>query len=73
MMIEIKIDRDFIKLDQFLKVADLAQTGGHGKMIIKEGKVKVNNEVCLARGKKLYENDIVEVDGGGKFLIKYKE
>ncbi len=71
-MIEIKIDTDYIKLDQFLKLADLAQTGGHGKIIIKEGRVKVNNQVTLARGKKLYDGDIVEVEDSGRFLVKRK-
>lgn len=60
--IDIFIKTDFIKLDQFLKFAGLAETGGHSKEIIAEGVVSVNGEVCLARGKKLYENDKVELD-----------
>ena len=62
-MIEIKIDSEYIKLDQLLKLADVASTGGHAKYLISEGLVKVNNEVELRRGKKLKSNDIVEVEG----------
>lgn len=62
-MIEITIDSEFIKLDQFLKLADIASTGGHAKFLIQEGLVKVNGEIETRRGKKLRSNDIVEVEG----------
>lgn len=62
-MIEITIDSEFIKLDQFLKLADIASTGGHAKFLIQEGLVKVNGEIETRRGKKLRYNDIVEVEG----------
>lgn len=62
-MIEIAIDSEFIKLDQFLKLVDIASTGGHAKFLIQEGLVKVNGEIETRRGKKLRSNDIVEVEG----------
>lgn len=62
-MIEITIDSEYIKLDQFLKLADLVSTGGHAKYLIQEGLVKVNGEVETRRGKKLRSQDIVEVEG----------
>lgn len=61
-MIEISIDSEYIKLDQFLKLADIASTGGHAKFLILEGLVKVNGEVEIRRGKKLKPQDIVEVE-----------
>ena len=61
-MKEIKIESEYIKLDQFLKLSAMVQTGGHAKIIIKDGLVKVNNELCLERGKKLRPGDIIEVD-----------
>ncbi len=67
---EIKIKTEFIKLDQFLKFSGLAETGGHSKEIIAEGIVCVNGEVCLARGKKLYNGDIVEVENYRFKVIK---
>lgn len=62
-MIEIAIDSEFIKLDQFLKLVDIASTGGHAKFLIQEGLVKVNGEIETRRGKKLRSNDIIEVEG----------
>lgn len=62
-MIEITIDSEYIKLDQFLKLVDIASTGGHAKFLIQEGLVKVNGEVETRRGKKLRSNDVVEVEG----------
>ncbi|MEF9991477.1 MAG: S4 domain-containing protein YaaA [Paraclostridium sp.] len=62
-MIEIAIDSEFIKLDQFLKLVDVASTGGHAKFLIQEGLVKVNGEIETRRGKKLRSNDMVEVEG----------
>ena len=60
---KIKINSEYIKLDQLLKFADLTASGGESKMVIKEGYVKVNGEVETRRGKKLHPGDIVEMDG----------
>ncbi len=54
---------EFIKLDQFLKLAQLAMTGGQAKTMILDGLVKVNGEIELRRGRKLYDGDRVEVAG----------
>lgn len=51
------ITTPFIKLDSALKLSGLAETGGTAKMLIEEGSVKVNGEVCIQRGKKLYPGD----------------
>ncbi len=53
----ISINTDFIRLDAALKLADAVQSGGHAKVIIQGGEVKVNGEVCLLRGKKLHIGD----------------
>lgn len=60
-MEQIKVNPPFIKLEQFLKFANIAETGGMAKMMIADGIVHVNKEVCTMRGKKLYNNDVVEV------------
>jgi ribosome-associated protein len=52
-----------IKLDQFLKLAQLVSTGGQAKHIIQAGFVMVNGEVETRRGRKLYDGDVVEVEG----------
>ena len=59
----IKITTEFIKLQDLLKFANLVSTGGEAKIIIQEGEVKVNGEVCTQRGKKIRPGDVVELDG----------
>ena len=60
---KISIKEDFIRLDSAMKLADMVVTGGHAKIVIQEGEVKVNGEVCTMRGKKLRVGDKVEFDG----------
>ena len=62
---KISIKDEFIKLDALLKFSGLASTGGHAKIMIQNGKVKVNGEVCLMRGKKIYRSDKVEIENEG--------
>lgn len=52
-----------IKLDQFLKLAQVVQTGGQAKQLIQAGYVSVNGVVETRRGRKLQVGDRVEVDG----------
>lgn len=61
----IKIKEDFIRLDSLLKFSGLVYTGGHAKMVIQSGEVKVNGETCLMRGKKIYKKDKVEFENQG--------
>lgn len=60
---KIAISTEFIKLDSFLKFANLVETGGMAKEVIAEGEVRVNGEVETARGKKLRPGDIVTFEG----------
>ncbi|MBQ2972567.1 MAG: RNA-binding S4 domain-containing protein [Ruminococcus sp.] len=64
----IKIDEEFISLQDLLKFAGITPTGGQAKYIIQNGEIKVNGEVCTMRGKKMrngdtaqFEDKIVEV------------
>ena len=52
-----------IRLDHFLKRHGVAQTGGHAKLLIVDGYVSVNGEVDTRRRRKLYDGDVVTVDG----------
>ena len=65
----IKIKEEFIRLDSAMKLASLVSTGGHAKMVIQNGEVKVNGEVCTMRGKKLHKGDTVEFENSG-FVIE---
>lgn len=56
---KIQISTPFIKLDSLLKFACAAETGAAAKQIVQKGRVKVNGEVCTARGKKIKNGDIV--------------
>lgn len=67
-MEEIKIDGDYIKLDQFLKLVNLVSSGGEAKFIIKSGDVLVNKEVVSERGKKIRKGDTVTV-GENIFVV----
>ena len=54
---EIKIHTEYIKLQDLLKFAGAVETGGDAKLIIQEGRVLVDGEVCTMRGKKLRPGD----------------
>ena len=58
----IKIDPPFIKLDSLLKLCDIAQTGGHAKILIQDGLVEVNGEICDQRGRKIKAGDKVRFE-----------
>lgn len=62
-MTDITITTEFIKLQDLLKLANLVGTGGEAKIVIQNGDVSVNGEVCTMRGKKCRAGDIVELDG----------
>ena len=62
-MRDVEIDGDMIRLGQFLKLADLIDTGGEGKVLIASGDVSVNGEVDTRRGRQLHPGDVVEVFG----------
>ena len=66
---KISIREDFIRLDSAMKLANLVVTGGHAKIVIQDGEVKVNGEVCTMRGKKLYKGDKVTFDGMGFEIV----
>ena len=51
-----------MKLDQFLKWEGVVSTGGEAKKLILTGKVSVNGEVELRRGRKLCPGDQVSLD-----------
>lgn len=66
---KISIREDFIRLDSAMKLANLVVTGGHAKIVIQDGEVKVNGEICTMRGKKLYKGDKVTFDGQGFEIV----
>ncbi len=67
-MEKIAIDTEFIKLEALLKFAAAVGTGGEAKLVISQGLVEVNGEVCTMRGKKLRPGDKVNFQNM-EFLI----
>lgn len=60
---EIRIRDEFIKLGQLLKLAGAVENGVEAKIVIQDGKVKVNGEVDMRRGRKCVPGDEVEYQG----------
>ena len=59
----IEITTEYIKLQDLLKLAGLTYTGGEAKVMVQEGLVTVNGEVCIMRGRKIRPGDTVEFEG----------
>lgn len=66
---EILINTDYITLGQFLKLADIIESGGEAKMFLANNEVKIDGEFDNRRGRKLRGGEIVEVRGA-KYEIK---
>ena len=59
----ITITTEYIKLQDLLKLAAITATGGEAKLLVQEGEVLVNGEVCTMRGKQLRPGDVVDALG----------
>lgn len=55
-----------IRLGQFLKLANVADTGGVARELVAEGLVSVNGELEVRRGRQLHPGDVVVVDTGAQ-------
>ena len=63
MIFELKADQEFIQLNNLLQIKQIAQTGGHAKILIKNNEVSVNGTIETQIRKKLRTGDIVVIDG----------
>lgn len=61
--VSVVIETEFIKLESAMKLANIFPSGGTAKMVIQDGLVEVNGEVCTMRGKKLYPGDRFSYEG----------
>ena len=71
-MDKILIKDDFIKLGQAMKLGSMVGSGVEAKIVIQDGLVKVNGEICTMRGKKIYPGDIISFDGQEAMVDRYK-
>jgi ribosome-associated protein len=59
----VRLHDESIKLGQFLKLADLVDTGADAKGVLAAGLVRVNGDVESRRGRQLVPGDVVELGG----------
>jgi ribosome-associated protein len=61
--VKVRLQDESIRLGQFLKLADLVDTGADAKGLLSRGLVRVNGEVETRRGRQLVDGDVVELAG----------
>lgn len=68
-MREVKIKTKLIQLDQFLKWANIVNSGGEAKILIQSEQVLVNGKIETRRSVKIKPGDIIELTSGDKFYV----
>jgi ribosome-associated protein len=66
---DVPIRDESIRLGQFLKLANLVDTGADAKPVIADGQVRVNGEVETRRGRQLHHGDVVELGGAAVRVV----
>lgn len=70
---DVAIRDESIRLGQFLKLANLIESGAEAKGIIADGLVSVNGDVDIRRGRQLQHGDVVSVQGGPAARVSKEE
>lgn len=60
---DVVIKKEVVELCDLLKFENLAQSGGEAKVVIAQGRVRVNGETETRKRKKLHAGDVVEYAG----------
>jgi ribosome-associated protein len=68
----VAIRTEFIELAALLKWAQVADSGGEAKRLIKDGHVRVNGEIERRRGRKIVSGDRIAI-GGEVILVTQPE
>ncbi|QTD40180.1 S4 domain-containing protein YaaA [Sporosarcina sp. Te-1] len=68
-MEKLMIETEFVTLGQVLKMTNAISSGGMAKWFLEENAVYLNGEEERRRGKKLYDGDLVNIPGVGRFKI----
>ena len=63
MIVDVPIHDESIRLGQFLKLANLVESGAEAKPAVQSGLVRVNGEVETRRGRQLRRGDVVDLGG----------
>lgn len=70
---EVHIRTPQIVLGALLKWANLVTTGGEAKIVIGEGRVRVNGQVETRRGRQIRPGDRITLQGGGGTILVVRE
>lgn len=62
-IIDFDLDRDFVELNQLLKLVGLVDSGGAGKALVASGAVQVDGAVELRKTCKIYAGQVVTIEG----------
>lgn len=65
----VEIETSFITLGQFIKLANVFESGGMIKAFLQDTGVLVNGEIEQRRGRKLYPEDVVEIEEIGTYIV----
>jgi len=60
--LEFELDRDFVELNQLLKLTGLCDSGGAGKQLVASGAVRVDGVVELRKTCKIHAGQVVTLD-----------
>ena len=60
-MQDVPISDDMIRLGQFLKLANLIDSGSDARILLEDGSVRVNGESERRRGRQLHRGDVVTI------------
>ena len=60
---EITINTEYITLGQFLKLADIIQSGGEAKSFLAQNKVEIDGISDSRRGRKLRGGEVIQILG----------
>ncbi|MBF6023820.1 RNA-binding S4 domain-containing protein [Lysobacter niastensis] len=61
--IDFELDREYVELNQLLKLVGLCDSGGAGKAIVASGAVTVDGAVELRKTCKIHAGQVVRVEG----------
>ncbi|HUB88278.1 MAG TPA: RNA-binding S4 domain-containing protein [Dyella sp.] len=60
--IAFELDREYVELNQLLKLTGLCDSGGQGKQIVASGAVYVDGQQELRKTCKIHAGQIVQID-----------
>lgn len=65
----VKINDEYVTLQQLLKMENIISSGGEAKYFLAENPAVVDGEIENRRGRKLYKDMVIKI-GNEEFVIK---